>query len=76
MRVLFDMFFFRESITGMMDIGLVESSPAEVSGLLSGFIKHGVLENGPFSLVIFLARNLHSIRGFSSTPCLMTPEGK
>ena len=25
--------------------------------------------------MIFLARNLHSVRGFSSQPCLMTPEG-
>ena len=38
-------------------------------------IKHGVLEHGPFIKVIFLARNLHSVRGFSSQPCLMTPEG-
>ena len=29
-------------------------------------IKHGVLENGPLITVIFLARNLHSTRGFSS----------
>ena len=39
-------------------------------------IKHGVLENGPFSSVMFLARNLHLVRGFSSQPCLLTPEGK
>ena len=30
------------------------------------------LENGPFRNGMFLARNLHSVRGFSSTPCLMT----
>ena len=41
----------------------------------SQVIKHGWLENGPFSLVTFLARNLHSVRGFSSQPCLMKPGG-
>ena len=35
-------------------------------------IKHDVLENGPLKKVIFLARNLHLLWGFSSQPCLIT----
>jgi hypothetical protein len=31
----------------------------------STIIKHGLLENSPFSSVIFPARNLHSVRGTS-----------
>ena len=34
-------------------------------------IHHPVIKHG-----IFLAINLHSVRGFSSQPCLMKPEGK
>ena len=35
-------------------------------------IKHGYLENPPFSLMIFPAINLHLVRGFSSQPRLAT----
>ena len=40
-----------------------QSFQKEFEVLPSGVIKHGVLVNGPFLLVIF-------------QPCLMTPEGK
>ena len=41
-------------------------------------IQHGfgVFTVYPEKSLIFLARNLHSVREFSSQPCLMTPEGK
>ena len=38
-------------------------------------IKRGLLENGPLKTVMFRARHLHSYRGFSSEPCLITTEG-
>ena len=34
------------------------------------------LENGPWKKVVFLVINIHLVRGFSSQPCLMKPEGK
>ena len=52
--------------------------PWEHDDIPSGFIKHGLLENEKSKSVIFLARiarNLHSVQGFSSQPFLMTPEG-
>ena len=43
---------------------------------LQYILKHGVLENGLFISIYswFSYSNLRSVRGFSSQPCLMTPE--
>ena len=40
--------------------------------LPSGVIKHRLLESGPQKKVMFLYQHFHSVRGFSSLPCLIS----